>query len=127
MTENTQITLTTEEIRTRVESTNRFTREEMIVYRNQIAKTRKARRERLHSKSTNEQVAIIASLHEDGYTQLHDVKRKVLKSGDRYVIELAKPKVNAKSKIEALEAELAKYRALFAKTPAGQQLAAINV
>ena len=73
--------LTADEIGQRVQTTNRFTRAELDAYRPQIRQARADKKARLAAMTPNHQTALVAGLHEDGLTVLHDVRRTVLKSG----------------------------------------------
>jgi hypothetical protein len=118
--ENALVVLSEAEIALRVNSTNKFTKDEMAAHKAVISKCRKEKRVTLGAMSTHEQDARISSLREQGFTVLHDVKFKDLSTGERVVVEFKKAKpveqeratlrdqlAAALKEIEALKATLA--------------------
>lgn len=105
------VKLTNDEINARVNGTNKFTKAEIGAYRPAIAAARKDKRNRLRNMSSHQQDAKIAELRENGFTVLHDVKVKSLKSGERVVVEFAKERETASSRAERLEKERDELRA----------------
>lgn len=114
-TENTQVAVTPETLNVitqRVNSTNKFTKDEVERYRPQITAARKEKRERLGAMKASDVSSIVSKHMEQGFA-VRDSKATSLKTGDKVVIELfrkngaaPKPKAISEMSIEEITAAL---------------------
>lgn len=88
--ETSIIVLSTEDIKSRVNETNKFTKEEVTLYREDITKARRAKRAKLKAMNANEQDARNALYREEGFTEVVDQKKVIHKNGDEFLVTKVK-------------------------------------
>lgn len=96
-TENTQVAITPEVkkvIRDRVNTTNRFEKSEIELYRAEITAARKEKRERLAGMKASDVSNVVSKHMEQGFI-VKDTKSRSLKTGDKMTIELFRSKKSA--------------------------------
>lgn len=108
----TSITLSREEIESRVNGTNKFSKAEITAYKGQIAKARKARRERLGGMTIAMVTAKVSAAMEAGFV-IEDDKERPLKSKDVWQLKFSRSKgaQGLKAQNAALEQQIAELRA----------------
>lgn len=92
--ETTQIVVTPEAmkaIESRVNGSNKFSRDEIELYREQITLARKAKRERLGAMAASDVSNVISKHMEAGFV-VKDTKQASLKTGDKIVVEFFRAK-----------------------------------